>query len=178
MAHKKDNSIIWINAFYNPYKFWRAPLRWTKRFFCSFSIAYDRIVRGWSPYDVWDLNTYVNQVLGQGLEYLADNHMAYPGDDRFPTPESWEEWLRAQAKAFQNYNKDNDEFNPYSKRYWGYMNGGGFKTVKEGLEWRDLCPMELKENYGRVDRRIEERKAADIKLAFRELGEYWGNLWD
>lgn len=175
---KKDSNVLWINAFHNPYKFWRTPIKWTKCFFRSFSIARDRIVRGWSPYDVWDLDVYVNQILGQGLEYLADNHMAYPGNDRFPTPESWEEWLRMTAKAFQNGNKENDEDNPYADRYLKYIEAGHYKDTKDGIEWHDACPIELQENYWQTDKTIGERKAADIKLALRELGEYWGCLWD
>ena len=166
---KKAKPVAWINAFYNPYKFWRAPIEWTKRFFRSFSIARDRIVRGWSPHDAWDLYVYVNQILGQGLEYLADNHVGYPGNDRFPTPESWEEWLRMTAKAFQNDNKENDEDNPYADRYWSYIKPGHYNNT---------CPIELQENYWQMDRTIDKRKAADIKLAFRELGEYWECLWD
>ena len=183
----KDNNqtVKWINAFYNPYTFWRSPIKWTKCFFHSFSIARDRIVRGWSPYDVWDLNTYVNQILGQGLDYLADNHNGYPGVKPFETSEKWSEWLHAQAKAFNDLNRDNDEENPYAPRYLKYLEEAHFESRPSKnhpglyeLEMRNSCPKDLEEKYRAMDEVIEKRKATNLRLAMKELSEYWGSLWD
>ena len=176
---KNNDDHLWINAFYNPYKFWRSPFKWLKTFFQSFKIARDRIVKGWSPSDVWNLDNYVNHILGNGLQYLADNHMAYPGDDTFPNSEAWEKWLRAQAKAFQDANIDNDKDNPFAQRYWKYVETSEWKTTKEGQTFlRMNCPMDLQNKYYEMDRTIQKRKDAAVRLAFRELGEHWGKLWD
>lgn len=184
MVHKnnyrKDKaSVLWINAFYNPHHFFRSPFKWLKCFFKSFGVARDRIVRGWSPYDVWDLNTYVNQILGQGLEYLANNHIGYPRNEEFPTPESWTEWLHKQAKVFKDLNRENDEENPFANKYWKYLDASVWETEADGtLTHRDACPQDLKEKYYRLDRIINERKQAAMRIAMRELSEHWSNLWD
>ena len=183
-SYRKDKSSMkWINAFYNPYKFFRAPFQWLKCFFRSFSIARDRIVRGWSPYDVWDLDSYINQILGQGLDYLADNHMGYPGTKPFDTPEKWTEWLHTQAKAFRDLNRENDEENPFAERYWKYLDASVWETQKDEngrTYWHhsDACPIDLREKYERLDKIIYERKQTNLRLALKELGEHWGNLWD
>ena len=169
MSKKTPNNheVKWINAFYNPYKFWRNPIRWSRCFFRSFRVAKDRIRQGWSPYDVWDFGTYLNQVIGDGLEYLAKNHHAYPGNNDFPTAESWEKWLLAQAKPFQESNKDNDLDNPYARRYNSYLESNAQRM-----------PVELRDSYFKMDKTIEEHKAVERRLALRALGEYWSYLWD
>ena len=180
---EKSKNIKWINAFYNPYKFFREPWKWTRCFIRSFGIVYNRITKGWAPCDVWDLNTYINQVLGQGLEYLAKHHCGYPCDEKFKSDEDWTNWLLTQAKAFQDLNRDNDDENPFAERYWKYLDASVWEKEQDEnghLIWKskDACPQDLREKYERLDRIIQTRKQANLRLALKELGEHWGNLWD
>jgi len=157
-----------VHAFYTPYKFWRTPIKWIKDFFCNCSIARDRIRKGWSPNDIWNLEMYLSSIIGESLDFLASHHMGYPGNEPFETSEKWEDWLRAQAYPFKHYLEDNDNENPFSEEFIKCLD----------IDTLDLISDELRKNYNETDRKIQEKKYQEVQKAMEELGKYWGHLWD
>lgn len=53
--------------------------------------------RGWSDEDAWNLDHVLCTRLAAQLDSLADQLHGWPSTDEFPTPEDWEQALRATA---------------------------------------------------------------------------------
>ena len=104
-----------LNVFNNPYYRWRYPDCWLKNarmFFRSFKYAYQRITRGWANCDTWDLDSYYSKIFNGTLNYLADNHWGYPGNNQFPDDESWTKYLKVMAQKFYQCDESNALFYP------------------------------------------------------------------
>lgn len=56
-----------------------------------------RIQEGICDYDTWNLDGWMLQVIPTGLRKLARNTHTYPGNEQFPTFESWQKWLLETA---------------------------------------------------------------------------------
>ena len=127
-----------------------------------------RAERGWSSYDVWDFDTYLAMVIGDGLAYLADAHMSHPWDY---TPEEWSEKLLYISKCFKRYTEDPEcpAYEAYHKACQVERESGKVTIFgKEDLlnAWRE----EEKRNY--------EEKMKRLKEGFDLLYEIFPNLWD
>lgn len=60
----------------------------------------ERLHDGISHYDAWDMDEYLLHILSTGLKYLA-NGISFPGNEKFPTPNSWKEALLKYSHIFQ-----------------------------------------------------------------------------
>lgn len=73
---------------------------------------------GWTYSDVWNFNSWFLEIMPDMLEYLAAHGCGYPGDDEFPTYESWQAWLKAQAAALRSCSDEGqDKQNEYKEEY-------------------------------------------------------------
>lgn len=68
----------------------------------GFKYAAQRIRKGWCESDVWNLDLYLESIIIDTLRQLADVSHGYPGNDEFPTFESWQNWLRETADMIDN----------------------------------------------------------------------------
>ena len=128
----------------------------------------ERAQKGWSSYDVWDFDTYLAMVIGDGLAHLAGAHMSHPWDY---TPEEWSEKLLYISKCFKQYTEDPDcpAYEAYHKACLTEREDG--KVTIFGDEdllnaWRE----EEKRNY--------KEKMKRLKEGFDLLYEVYPNLWD
>lgn len=91
--------------------FWGA-LRWIKDIRYNLRRAkwyFVRGKRGWAPNDTWELSGYLETVIKESLRYMADNANGWPGTERFPTYESWQEFLREVSQSIEDYQKEDDD---------------------------------------------------------------------
>ena len=130
----------------------------------------ERAEKGWSSYDVWDFDTYLAQLIGGALEFLAQNHMSHPHDR---TPEEWSAQLQYIADCFKQYNEEKDcpSYTAWHESVCREETKKGCITISGGDEdllraWRE----EEKKNY--------EEKMNRLKEGFDLLYEVFPNLWD
>ena len=162
-----------LNVFNNTYYRWRYPSCWWKNikiFFNSFSAAYQRITRGFCWWDVWDFDTYLAELMAQGLVVLADEGYGYPGDEEFSTPEKWHDYLYTISNCFRFYL--DDHYNEYENDWIKTWEGKPLDYEK--------TPEECEISNKFLDREgvIEGEKYAAAQNALRMLAHVWGNLWD
>ena len=166
-----------LNVFNNTYYRWRYPDCWWKNikiFFSSFREAYQRITRGFSYCDVWDFDTYLAELMAQGLNVLADDGWGYPGDEEFPTKESWEEYLHDVSNLFRFYL--DDHYNEYEKDWVATWEN---KSLVDGLRGEKTPEeREITDKYLDREGEIEGEKYAAAQKALRMIAHVWGNLWD
>lgn len=109
---------VWSPCYTKQY-YIKHPWIWCKHFWRNLRAAYWRARYGFCPSDVWEFGYWFLDVVPQMLLYLADNSVGYPGDDQFPTPESWDAHLRSIANLLENARDEvRDEKNEYAADYF------------------------------------------------------------
>lgn len=63
--------------------------------------SWQRIIRGYSRYDVMDMDFFFLEIIPPMLREIA-NSEAYPADEEFPTYESWQNWCNDLAAKFED----------------------------------------------------------------------------
>lgn len=111
-----------------PYSVWKTSYskRWLlthpwiaiREFWYNLRAAYWRSKYGFASRDVWEFGFWFLDVVPQMLKYLAENGCGYPGDDKFPTPESWRDHLLSIANLLENARDEvRDKKNEYYPQY-------------------------------------------------------------
>lgn len=72
---------------------------------------YNRGRYGWSPCDVWDLNTYLEDVIAGSVQHLAEGSFGSPGLEEFPTHATWVDYLSGIVADIKNYQKVGNDLN-------------------------------------------------------------------
>lgn len=165
-----------LNVFNNPYYKWRYPDCWIKNirmFFRSFKWAYQRATKGFANCDTYDLDSYYLDIFTGTLNYLADNHWGYPGNDKFPDDESWTKYLKDMAQKFYNANETNNAFpTPEADKWWKWIE----EHPKENLIDKNDNP------YGKSmfdeANELDRKRDAELHEGIKMLDEVYWSLWD
>ena len=162
-----------LNVFKSPKLPLRYPSNWSaiiRTFFRSFKWAYQRVTRGFADYDVWDFDGFLLNILANGLEHLADTTISYPGDEEFPTYESWIKYLREMAMCFRKADEGNDYFpHPKQDLWWNELNQ---KDSNLDIDDNIVTDM-LKEAHENEDKREEQ-----LVIGLDKLKHVFFHLWD
>ena len=145
--------------------------------------AWQRATKGYCKADAYNMDAYLLAIMPQMLEDLRDDPCgAYPGNDEFPTPESWEQWLTKMADTLRELQDDWAESrNEYEKQYFKAMNER--RTVAHNndgnisVTYNDDDIKELHDKWlARVHELNEQQQELTIKT-FTEIGRHLYQLW-
>ena len=179
------------SVFHLPYRlryYLRCPIRFFKDVFGCARDAWHRARYGWAYGDVWNFNTWFLEVIPDMLDYLAANGYGYPGDSEFPTYESWQEWLRAQAAAIRSCSEEAqekrnehkyafdaalDQMNMVSK-----PDPDNPKLIALSFENEPANMDELRAKYYARAQEIAKESDATLENALIELAHKMPTLWD
>lgn len=81
---------------------WRHPSNWIpnlKQPFRRLKWAYQRATKGYCDYDVWDIDSWLSEIMHDMLKQLADISNGYPAN--FVGPQTWKMELRRMADDFK-----------------------------------------------------------------------------
>jgi len=146
--------------------------------------AWQRATKGYCTADAYNMDSYLLAIMPQMLEDLRDDPCgAYPGNEEFPTPESWEQWLTNLANTLRELQDDWAESrNEYEKQY--------FKAMEDYHTWS--CPHpnitttstyndeDIKELHDKWLNRVQELNQQQAELTiktFTEIGRHLYTLW-
>ena len=121
---------------------WNSPSNWfrnLKGFFTSIKIRFLRGRHGVTYYDSWDLDSYLLQVLENGLEILKERKWGHPGR---LTAEEWDNILNRMfelVKIIQIEGVDCEE----AEKYYDHDMDQWYKEVQKWEEYRQECLEEL-----------------------------------
>ena len=152
---------------YNPAP-WRYPSNWAgniRWFFRRYKWAYQRVTKGYCDVDVWELHSSLLNYLSGTLKELAETSTGYPGNDRFPTPESWEEFLKDLSNDFYRANEDNDYYEHPAYDTW--------EKSTDLLKSTELSKAMVNELLD-----LSERRQKDVEIGLDKLKEVFFDLWD
>lgn len=168
-----------LNVFNNYY----CPLRYPKNWFSnigtflrSFKWAYQRVTRGFSDKDTWNLDTTLLNYLSGTLKHLAENTNGWP-DNKFETFEDWQNYLKAIAQKFYQANESNEYYpTPAADEWWEAVKDKPF-FEKETHQLIDAAP-ELSEKMHAESIENYNLRNRDFAEAWSMLGEVFWHLWD
>lgn len=140
-----------LNVFKNGYHNWKCPIYNIKQFFRNCKYAWQRATKGYSDWDIWDLDTYYSDLISNSMLQFADeinSRMTY---------DEWVEKIRSIAHKIKASNDYEDKY------------------LEEISSLSDL-ELERKEY---TDKHLKEEKEANRITAegYKELGEIVGHLW-
>ena len=170
----KDSNIFGKNYF--PFYPWKYLSNWGKNaklIIHKFKYAYQRITKGFCSYDCWDLDHYLARVICDSVKYLADEGYDFPGNEEFPTEESWKKYLYTIVDLLEVY-LDDEIFNVYEEKYMKMVEKKGIFTNS------DYTPeeQELFNNYSAIEIENSNFKSEALQGALEKLAAVWENLWD
>lgn len=156
----------YISAFKTYYCPWRYPSNWIKNiksFLYNFKYAYQRIIRGYSDYDIWDLDSYFTNTISNAMEDFVELNKSglsgYPA--HLNNCDEWHKKILAAAHHLYMANSENDEYE------------------KRREEWFDEDTMKVKPEINIIEQEKEINQEAQDHLhkAFEFFEEYGGWLW-
>ena len=128
---KKENKWpLW----YKGCSFWCGPIKNIKNWFKNLHYFFVRGRMGWAPSDVWDMDMYLGKIIPEMLRHLATYHAAYPYQYKGINKEkdactAWETDLYNLAQQIEFVAADRDNFNPYAKQFYNFLENKGSKPI-------------------------------------------------
>ena len=167
-----------LNVFKNcmPYS-WKHPKGWLENLECfgrCLKWGYQRITKGISDYDIWELDNHMTDVWIEGIKYLADKGHGYPGTEEFPTDTSWQSYLYKIIELLRKSQEDyefGEYANKYQKNYEAIANV--FPREARTPEENEMVKKWLEE-----EKRISDLRLKDRNTALGMITHVYGYLWD
>jgi hypothetical protein len=137
---------------------------WFRR--CKY--ARQRARWGFSSYDVWDMDSYLADLLRDMFAYLAKHHCSHPYE---LSPSEWQQTLINISECFAQYNRDFPQpaYEAYAKAY--------HRTYRNGWVTAE-APDEYVKAWRDEERKIYEYKMQKLKEGFDLMYKWYPNLWD
>lgn len=147
---------------------WSHPFKSIKR-------IKDRIVYGYCDMDAWNVDSYLGFVIPGILSTLAANTHSFPGNDKFPTAESWEDKLEQVARDLARARDWEKWENPYRSAWEKSLcnikfEDGVMKTSDENKI--------LNKEYLYVEADNHSKAVALRNMALDFIRDNWEDLWD
>ena len=168
------NNLNVFNTHYSPLKYPSNWIRNARVFFRQFKWAYQRVTRGFCDFDVWDFDTYLSQMMADGIEHLAKTSHSYPGNEEFPTPESWEEYLM-KIVALLRYSLNDELPNEYREAWEKTWEN---KDICDAINNKSPEDEVITKAFLDVEMQNENKKIAAQNEALDMIKHVYNHLWD
>ena len=148
------------------------PLARIKWWFKRAKYARQRARWGFSEYDVWDMDTYLAELIGNMTKYLSEHTHSHPYDI---DDKGWRDILQTISKCFKQYNIERlcPAYEAYQENKLALVENGRFgKCVTVS------APDYLLEVWKEEERVNYKNKMEELKRGFDLLYEHYSNLWD
>ena len=158
-----------------PYYKWNSPKNiWDniKLFFRRFKWAYQRATRGYADCDIWNMESWLLDLLHDSLNHLADHHWGWPGTEQFPNDEDWEKYLKEMAQLFYQANEINEYYpTPEATKWWDWSCDHPHKLDEKSNNPYIETMMTEETKNGKM-------RDADFHKAWRMMEDVYWHLWD
>ena len=138
--------------------------------------AYQRITRGFSDADCWNLDSYLLEIIPEMVDNLRKNTHGFPVSDRFFTFEDWDKFLLEEIIIpLRNAREDQSiQNNEYDYVY------DEFPSRIENHQLIDDMPEELRKNWVKREKEIYEWREDQRIKGFSALidKDVFHSLWD
>lgn len=167
---------------FKPYLPWTFASNWWKNikwFFRSFKLAAQRVKRGYSEYDVVNLDSYLTGLMACALDDFAERTCSIPQEylDKYEGDEEkafacWKEQLQSTSYMLFQSLEDLEDFN---------YNIPDFPPINLYVKDKNTTHLESLEKerkeYFKIMNDIYEARRECAQSALKWLRKYWWNLW-
>ena len=159
------------------------PWVWFKHVWCNLQAAYWRSRYGFAPQDIWEFGYWFLDIIPQMLKYLAENGCGYPGNDDFPTPESWKNHLLSIANLLENARDEvRDQKNEYYAEYMEHIEKNWereWTTDENGNRVHRPVDNDIIKKYFKREQKLTEEQDVMAEEAIKMLAETpIKRIWD
>lgn len=146
-----------------------ARIKW---WFKRAKYARQRARWGFSEYDVWDMDTYLAELIGNMTEYLSKRSQTHPWD---MDEKEWKNTLKTISKSFKQYNIERPciSYEKYQAELVRKAEEGKF-----GREITHSIPEEVAKAWAKEELENYASQMEELKRGFDLLYKYYSNLWD
>ena len=176
IKHEVSNNSLWSNPRY-PLLTWYKYISW---FFRNIKYSVQRIRRGYSDHDLYDLNSYLATLLAESLSDFAQTTISIP-TEYDENIDLWRNVVRATADSFAAYDKyDNHES---MDSFLSYLQTKKMLAErypdKSEEEIESICPVlvMLKSLWLNTYTAEEDAKKMSIDCGLDQLKEIFHDLW-
>ena len=161
---------------------WKMPYQWhwdtvfKNLRYCRRAVKWSaqRVKRGWADCDVWNLDSSILDYLYGTIKHLADNHYGFPGDEKFPTDESWTAYLNTMADCFYRAQEDNEVYpTPEADKWWEWC------KEHEDYLWNNKDEQNpYIESMCEEAKKLYHKRQKDLYKGLQMLTKVFHGLWD
>lgn len=178
------------NSFYDPW--YRIDLHIVYFFRCISQMAH-RARYGWAACDVWNMDSYLLEILPSMLEYLAENHTGFPSSAmdaeditlkeshiEYPLDEQadneWKNILLKMATCFTNAQSFTDT--PFTEESTVLLENFITSSLDNSSNWDKNKIKELQDKLTELALKEQEYQTKNLHEGCRMLEKYFHCLWD
>lgn len=169
----REKYSVFAKIGYKPSYYLRHPIEWVKLKCRQIKWAYQRIIYGWCESDSWDIDSWYLKVMPNLLRHLAANTHSFPGNNEFPTYESWVAKLNEVADAIEGY--DESQWDKKNEYYEEYMNELSNWQINDIV---NRGPTPIYTQYRNRDKQLAADAYMKFDNAMQWFIEHFHHLWD
>lgn len=164
-----------MNIFKVSYLPWRYFPNWFKNiglFFRRFKWAWQRATRGYSDWDLWDLDQFYVKLFKDSLWALSEITHGWPANNDFPEFEDWTNYLKDISRLFDMSREEyiyENKLNPYYDEYMSTLKADDFLNSPHS---------EIRDKYFEEQERLDIKRIEYRNEAFEKMLKYFDALWD
>ena len=167
---------------YFPYR-WRYYLKKPWEFFedCYLNLkaAYQRITRGFAFRDLFSIDSWFVDIIPEMLKEFREHLHSFPGNEEFPTFESWTAYLEEMETHFRNANENQEvQLNEFEEDYFKYPMGWQKSKNGVNLTMVDYAPKDITEKWLAREKEIDEWRHQELEIAMDMFIRNIYHLWD
>lgn len=165
-----------------PYR-WRYYLTHPWEFFedCWYNLkaAYQRVTRGFAYRDLFSIDSWFLDIIPEMLKEFRENLHSYPGDNEFPTFESWVTYLEEMETHFRNANENQKvQLNEWEEDYLKYPMEWQKSKDDIYLTMIDNTPKDITEKWLAREKEIDAWREEELQKGFSQFIKVFHHLWD
>lgn len=176
MKEKNPLNILTLSPGYS----WKYPSCWVKNIkfeIKKFKFAWQRITKGYSDWDLWDLDIFYQYLFNHSINEFADKTWGWPGTKEFPEFEDWQKYLKDMASLFKESIEGEESIkNEYWDEYYKKIldDPNYFKNINKEKNSKEKA---LQEKYFAREEDIYQYREDCLNKALDMLKHIFGHLW-
>lgn len=175
MGKRNPLNVLTLSPGYN----WKYPACWVKNIkftFRKFKFAWQRITKGFSDWDVYDLDDFYTRIFVDSLKSYVENNNGWPQSNEFPEFEDYQNYIKQIIYHFeQSIEGHEDICNEYRADFEKYLDKKDFfKTINDPKtpEEEEICA-----KYYKRDLEIAKYREENLNMALDMLKHIFSSLW-
>lgn len=149
------------------------PILFIKECWWNLQAIWQRATKGHAWRDSAEMNEFLLYIIPSMLRDIA-NGEAYPGDEEFPTYESWQNFCNNLAEKFESAQEekcyDKNEYNEQFLKAFDCLYGSS--TVMNKKQAEEIC-----KKFQERENEIYKERKKNIQEAFNILIKYYDCFW-